>query len=223
MSAPMRQDDFDHITAAFSDFGGHEDTVPPPRSHEAIGIASGTRVATPLGYVAAERLQAGDRVLTADGHHATLIWVGLTRVAARGGNAPVRFETGVMDNIRPLRIGQGHRVRVAGWRAELLFDADAVLATAKSFVNGIDVVIDHNGEDVTYIHLMFEQHEVILAENVACETLRPGPETMRQLDEMARLASDVHLPEMPSASDGGSDRAALPILTVSEEMALRAA
>ena len=42
-----------------------------------------------------------------------LVWVGITRVPAVGGNAPVRFETGVeWDNMRPL----AHRPRATGCR-----------------------------------------------------------------------------------------------------------
>jgi len=223
MSAPIRPEDFDNCLSVLDLLQSGNAVTPKENQIEAIGFAAGTRVATPLGYVAVERLAAGDKILSADGRHPRLVWVGITRVPAVGGNAPVRFETGVMDNMRPLRIGQGHRVRVSGWRAEVLFDADAVLATAKSFVNDIDVVIDRSVEEVTYVHLMFDQHHVVLAENVACETLRAGPEGLRVLDEMARRAVDVHHPEMPRSSDGGQMMSALPILTENEERVLRVA
>jgi len=223
MTAPIRPDEFDEVPSGCDLMrmdqtgSGHDDTG------EAIGFVAGTRVATPLGYVTVERLQAGDRILTADSRHAKLIWVGTTRVVARGGHAPVRFETGVMDNIRPLRLGQGHRVRVTGWRAELLFDAEAVLASAKSFVNDMDVVIDPSAAEITYVHLMFEQHEVVLAENVACETLRAGPDGRRVLDEMARSAVELHHPAMPGEFRDGAEHSALPILSAGEERVLRAA
>jgi hypothetical protein len=222
MSAPIRPEEFDEASSAYDFMPSDERGTRRESTTEAIGFVAGTRVATPLGYVTVERLAAGDRILTADGRHAKLIWVGRTRVMARGGNAPVRFETGVMDNIRPLRLGQGHRVRVTGWRAELLFDAEAVLATAKSFVNDMDVMIDHSGAEITYIHLMFERHEVVLAENVACETLRAGPDGKRVLDEMARSSVEMHHPEMPFGVHSG-DQAVLPILTTGEEQVLRAA
>jgi len=223
MSAPIRPEDFDNCSSIFDLLQSGDAMTPRENEIEAIGFAAGTRVATPLGYVAVERLAAGDRILTADGRHPRLVWVGITRLPAVGANAPVKFETGVMDNMRPLRIGQGHRVRVAGWRAELLFDAEAVLATAKSFVNDMDVVIDRSVEEVTYVHLMFDQHHVVLAENVACETLRAGPDGLRVLDEMARRAVDVHHPEIPRSANGTTEMSALPILTADEERVLRAA
>lgn len=219
MSAPTRHQDFAHLSPRL--FGAIPTTA--PRKAEGIGLVAGTRVATPMGYVAVERLRAGDLVLTADGRHAALIWVGLMRLPCEGAFAPVRFETGVLDNMRPLRLGQGHRVRVAGWQAELLFDADAVLASARSFVNGIDIVIDDSAETVTYVHLMFDRHEVILAENVACETLQPGPDTIDRLDEMRARADLVEQAPMPGAVDAAEVRAVLPILSFDEERVLRCA
>ena len=219
MSAPMRQEEFDDLAIPFAGPKGPAIA----QQAEGIGLVAGTRVATPMGYVAVERLRAGDRVLTADGRHARLIWVGMTRVACEGAFAPVRIDTGVMDNIRPLRLGQGHRVRVAGWQAELLFDAEAVLASARTFVNGVDIVIDDSAETVTYVHLMFDGHEVILAENVACETLQPGPDALRILDEMAERADLVDHAPIPGAADHGAVTAVLPILSFAEEQVLRAA
>lgn len=219
MSAPIRHEDFDDLPTGAAAL----DRMAEPHRSEGIGLVAGTRVATPMGYVAVERLKAGDRVLTADGRHAQLIWVGVTRLDCEGPFAPVRIETGVMNNIRPLRLGQGHRVRVAGWRAELLFDAEAVLASARSFVNGIDITIDDSAETVTYVHLMFESHEVVLAENVACETLQPGPDTLRILADMAAIADLVDLAPIPGAGEAGDMPAALPILSLDEERVLRAA
>ena len=221
MSAPFSPEAFQARIPA-SLFRADDTVIPMPSQSEAIGFIAGTRVATPMGYVAVERLSAGDKVLTADGRHARLTWVGMSRVDAKGANAPVRFDVGVMDNMRPLRLGQGHRVRVAGWRAELLFDAEAVLATAKSFVNGDDVTIEETDGQVTYVHLMFDRHEVVLAENVACETLRPGPDGLRQLDAMTRRAL---LSEIAGMNLGGTagDTAALPILSAAEERVLLAA
>lgn len=204
MSAPIFHEDFAHCTSVFTDSTGEDGAGSGLADTYAVGFAAGTRIATPMGYVAAERLSAGDRLLTADGRHAGLCWVGFTRVFASGPNAPVRFETGVMDNIRPLRIGQGHRVRVSGWRAELLFDADSVLATARSFVNEIDIIIDESIEEITYVHLMFERHEVVLAENVACETLRVGPDGLNRLVSMEKGALDVHHPQLPESILGTS-------------------
>jgi hypothetical protein len=221
MSAIIPCEDYDSRSRTAMAFQSDDAALPMSQHAEAIGFVAGTRVATPIGYVAVERLSEGDRVLTADGRHARLTWVGMTCVTCRGAAAPVRFEAGVLDNIRPLRLGQGHRVRVLGWRAELLFDADAVLATAKSFVNGSDILIEDGTASVTYVHLMFDNHEVVLAENVACETLRPGPEGLNKLEVMSHDALISQYPDM--SSDMPDADAILPLLSAAEERILLSA
>jgi hypothetical protein len=220
MSAPILPDAFDTYMPASLLRATRRDDVRTDAS-ETVGFVAGIRIATPVGYVAVERLSAGDTVLTADGRHARLAWVGMSRIDVTTDTAPVRFEIGTMENMRPLRLGQGHRVRVSGWRAELLFDADAVLATAKSFVNGTDVTVEELGGPVTFVHLLFDRHEIVLAENVPCETLRPGPEGLEQLDAMARRAALEACPQLSEPGHGtDAERAAIPLLSDAEARAL---
>jgi hypothetical protein len=219
MSAAIRHD---FLTTP--DMGVQETSTGPGQAGlEATGFVAGTRIATPMGYVAAERLRAGDSVLTADGRHATILWTGESRMPGRGAFAPILIETGVMDNIRPLRVGQGHLVRFEGWQAELLFDAGAVLASARSFVDGAGIRIDDSAETVTYIHLMLERHEIILAENVACETLRPGADIALRLAALATCAKAFAHPALPMVDAPLPSEAALPVLSEREERLLRVA
>lgn len=173
MSAPILPSAFASACTAHADHS-------LARCGAMIGFVAGTRIATPMGYVAVERLSAGDLVLTADGRHARLSSVALHHVEeVTADTAPVRFAIGKMDNMRPLRLAQGHCIRVEGWRAELMFDAAAVLAPASAFVDGVDVVIEEASGSLTYVNLMFDEHEVVLAENVACETFRPDADDAR--------------------------------------------
>ena len=171
-----------------------------------IGFVAGTRIATPMGYVAVERLSSGDLVLTADGRHARLTSVALHHVEeVTRDTAPVRFAIGKMDNMRPLRMAQGHCIRVEGWRAELMFDAPAVLAPASAFVDGVDVVIEDDAGPLTYVNLMFDGHEVVLAENVACETLCPDTDEAKQTLPMTKATTAIgtgmpHAATIPSVS-----------------------
>ncbi|WP_416915395.1 MAG: Hint domain-containing protein [Roseicyclus sp.] len=219
MSAPFRHEFLTTPRALSRD----PSTGPEAVGLEATGFVAGTRIATPMGYVAVERLRAGDSVLTADGRHATILWSGASQMPGQGAFAPVLIETGVMDNIRPLRVGQGHLVRFEGWQAELLFDTGAVLASARSFVDGAGIRIDDSAETVTYIHLMLERHEIILAENVACETLRPGAETALLLAGLAACAEAFEHPALPMVDAPLPSEAALPVLSEREERLLRAA
>lgn len=175
MTAPFLPEMLHGSSPADSSGERHGDTM-APGLRAATGLVTGTRVATPMGYVAVERLGAGDAVLTADGRHAKLVRVGMTIHDPGSTSAPVRLEIGTMDNMRPLRLGQGHRLFVSGWRAELLFGQDAVLVTAGSLVNGTDIRIDPVQGPLRYAHLMFDRPEIVLAENVACEALGATPD-----------------------------------------------
>ena len=222
MSAPILPDAFDTYMPASLLRATRRDDLRTDAS-ETIGFVAGIRVATSLGYVAVERLSAGDTLLTADGRHARLTWVGLSRIGVTPDTAPVRFEIGTMENMRPLRLGPGHRVRVSGWRAELLFDADAVLATARSFVNGTDVTIEEPVGPVTFVHLLFDRHEIVLAENVPCETLRPGPEGLEQLDVMGcRAALEACLKLAEPSLGTKAEQAAILVLSDAEARVLLA-
>lgn len=59
-----------------------------------------------------------------------------------------------------------------GYRAELLFGESEVFVAAKHLLDGKLVTRDTGG-DVTYIHMMFDQHEVIFAEGAATESFHP--------------------------------------------------
>jgi hypothetical protein len=185
MSAPILPSAFDRcIHADLLDARDRHEAAGDPA--ETTGFVAGTRVATPMGYVAVERLSPGDRVLTADGRHSALASVAMTCLPVTAATAPVRFDTGVMDNMRPLRLGQGQRVRVSGWRAELIFDAPALLSGARAFVNGEDVVIEDAPGEITFVQLICERPEIVLAENIACETLSTLHEAADRFELMDR-------------------------------------
>jgi hypothetical protein len=154
------------------------------------GFVAGTRIATPMGYVAIERLSAGDRVLTVEGRHARLVRTGLLRVPLTPQTAPVRVGIGMLNNMRPLRLGQGQRLRGADPHAGFVDGPARGLLPARALVDEARAVIeDGPGADVTYVHLMFERPEMILAENVACEALVHDPDAVRQDADPLRLAA----------------------------------
>lgn len=74
---------------------------------------------------------------------------------------------------RDLIVSPQHRVLFQGYRAELLFGESEVLVSAKHLVDSLDVTQDE-AEMVTYVHMLFDQHEVIYAEGAATESFHPG-------------------------------------------------
>lgn len=147
-------------------------------------FAAGTRIAVPGGVVPVEELAVGDPVLTRDRGAQPVRWIGRSVRAAAGADAPVEIRAGTFGDHGTLRLSQCHRVMIEGARAELLFGEAEVLVKAKHLVDGRAVRVVEGGE-VAYFHLLFDRHEVVLAEGLPCESYHPGPETLAGFDAEA--------------------------------------
>lgn len=154
----------------------------------AMGIpcfTRGTRILTPEGAVPVEALRTGDLVKTADHGDQPVRWIGSRRVVATGKLAPVLIGAGVLGNLRDLLVSQQHRMLLAGWKCEMLFGEDEVLAAAKHLVDGRGIRVIEAAE-VEYFHLLLDRHEIVFADGAATESLHPGGETFLNMDREAR-------------------------------------
>jgi hypothetical protein len=84
-----------------------------------------------------------------------------------------------------------------GCRAELLFGQSEVLIAAKHLIDGKQVTQDEGG-NVTYIHMMFDEHEVVYAEGAATESFHPGETGLSAVSEPAREELFALFPELRS-------------------------
>lgn len=154
----------------------------------------GTRIDTPRGAVPVESLAVGDLVITRDRGPLPLKWIGQValepmQLAANPALQPIRLRAGALGAGRPQRdmlLSPQHRVLLSGWQTELMFGSDEVLAAALHLVNGSTIAVAHDVSAITYIHLMFERHEVIYADGLATESFRPGPMTLPALPAAAQ-------------------------------------
>ncbi|MFS4436917.1 Hint domain-containing protein [Paracoccaceae bacterium GXU_MW_L88] len=168
----------------------------------------GTMIETDRGAVAVEQLRVGDLVRTADHGMQPLRWIGqrkltATELAAAPKLRPIRIGAGALGGGRPERdlvVSPQHRVLVRSKIAQRLFDANEVLVAAKQLLpnDGIDVVEDEAG--VTYVHVMFDQHEVIFANGAATESLYAGPEALRAIDAAGVDELQTLFPELRSGA-----------------------
>ena len=138
-----------------------------------VCFTPGTLIETPGGRVAIETLAPGDLVLTRDGGPQPLRDIFFARFEARGRHAPVRFAPGALGNDGVLEVSQQHRMLLTGWRAELLFGEEEVLAPARHLLNGDTIRLRETGM-VTYIHLLFDRHEIVTAGGIPSESYYPG-------------------------------------------------
>jgi hypothetical protein len=160
-----------------------------------ICLVSGTMVETPDGPRPVEAIRPGDKVLTRDGGAQEVRWVGARDVMGMAGFAPVRFAPGVLGNDAPLWVSQQHRVLVEDWRLDLLVGAPEALVAAVHLVNGRDVQLVAGGI-VTYVHLLFDTHQVIRCNGCWTESLYPGDSALGSMPRASRAEVLALFPEL---------------------------
>ncbi len=131
-------------------------------------FAEGTRIATPSGTDRVEALSIGDLVITDDGRHVPVKWVGRQTIRPFLGalkQSLVRVTAGALGGGLPER-----DLVLTGDHALLL---EGVLVNAAALVNGTTIQSLRAAdlpEAVTVYHVETENHDVILAEGTPAET-----------------------------------------------------
>lgn len=162
-----------------------------------ICFTAGTRIETPLGALEIDDLSVGDLVLTQDNGPQPIRWIGKRTVPAVGKLAPVRIKAGVFENARDVVVSPQHRMLWQGWQSELMFSQSEVLVAAKHLING-STVVRENVSEVTYVHLMFDRHEIVFAEGAATESFFPGETGLDAVSDAAREELFSIFPEIRS-------------------------
>lgn len=130
-------------------------------------------IATPVGERPIESLSPGDLVTTLDRGPQPLLHVARSTCLARGEIEPIVFADGAIGNRGKPRVSPNHRILVRGPKLELLTAFPEALVTAKHLVNG-RTIFRAEGILVTYHHLLFERHEIVLSNGVPSESFYPG-------------------------------------------------
>lgn len=169
-------------------------------SHVDIGgsvvcFAAGTLIETAIGLVAVENLRAGDLVMTEKDGLQPLSWLGQSTVAAQASLAPIVIAKGALGNDRTLVVSPQHAMLISDWRAQLLFGEDEVLVRAIDLV-GQPGIRQRSGGTITYCHIMFESHQIVIAEGIPSESFYPGKQALGVLDCAARDEILALFPEL---------------------------
>ena len=162
-----------------------------------ICFTEGTLIQTPTGERRIETLRQGDVVVTLDNGPQKIRWVGQKTVRATGALAPISFQRGVFGNHRDLLVSPQHRMLVTGYRAQLLFGETEVLVPAKSLVDDFNVTT-HYGGMVTYVHMLFDRHEIVIANGAPSESFYPGEQGLETLADPSREELFRLFPELRS-------------------------
>ncbi|MEQ6249616.1 Hint domain-containing protein [Sulfitobacter sp. HNIBRBA3233] len=185
-------------------------------------FVAGTLIATPSGDRRVETLTPGDLVMTKDEGPQPLRWTGSRTVAAQGSHAPIHIHAGTLGQHRDLLVSPLHRVLIRDNLAELLFGEPEVLVAARDLVNDRSITRREGGE-VTYVHLLFDRHQVVFSEGLETESFLPGPQTAGSFEESTVNEIYSLFPELDPETGTGFPTAARRTLKRYEAELLRAA
>ncbi|MEC3860805.1 Hint domain-containing protein [Mesobacterium sp. TK19101] len=180
---------------------------PQPRetSPGVICFASGTSITTPRGPRQVQDLRPGDWVQTRDNGPQQVLWTGqrrfsTTRLRSFPGLAPVRiraaaFGTGVPD--RDLLVSPRHRILVRSPQAQSIYGQSEVLVAAQDLIDDSRIFRETPRCDITYVHILLNRHEVIVANGVECESFHPDDADPAMLDQSDRERLEQTLGQAP--------------------------
>ncbi|TNF21131.1 MAG: type I secretion protein [Rhodobacteraceae bacterium] len=166
----------------------------------------GTTIATPMGERLIEDLREGDRVITRDNGLQEVRWIGQSdltghQLARAPHLRPILIQAGSLgDNLpeQDILVSPQHRILLTSEKAQLYFEEREVLVAAKHLTH-LDGVDEVGTLGVTYIHFMFDQHEVVLSNGAWTESFQPGDVTMQGMGD--RQKSEIYelFPELETA------------------------
>ena len=141
----------------------------------------GTAIATPRGERLVEDHKVGDKIITRDNGIQEICWMGHKvlsghELARRPNLRPILIQKGALGNNLPehdILVSPQHRILINNERTSLYFEESEVLVAAKHLtgLKGVDAV---GTLGVSYVHFMFENHEVVLSNGAWTESFQPG-------------------------------------------------
>ncbi len=170
-------------------------------------FVKGTRLLTPSGEVRIETLQVGDEVCLYGGGAKPILWIEGRHVTAGGKRTPVLIAAGALGGglpLRDLRVSRQHRMLIRSKVAKRMFGTSEVFLPAIKLIGLPGIKLDQSAASVVFFHLMFDRHEVVIADGAPSESLHIGPEACKMLpkdalDEIMMLFP--HLFSDPNAKD----------------------
>ena len=152
----------------------------------------GAMIATDRGSVPVETLRSGDKVVTRDNGLKRIYWVGrrevpLQELQQADELIPVVVRAGALGSGLPRRdmvVSPSHRFLVSPDQAFLAMDGEALVA-ARHLIDGRRI---HYAKTlgVSYLHLLCDAHQVILADGVWTESFHPDDQVMRGMGNSQR-------------------------------------
>lgn len=158
---------------------------------EFVCFTAGSLIETSAGPRAIETLKSGDLVRVAGEGTKAVRWIGrrtISRIELKQNPhlQPVCIKKDAFGAGTPsadVRVSPQHRIPVSSAALELHFGEQTMLVPAKALVDGDRIVQDEEVRHVEYIHILFDQHELVNVEGLWSESFFPAGCT---LDAMAQ-------------------------------------
>ncbi|WP_432449445.1 Hint domain-containing protein [Aliiroseovarius marinus] len=197
---PLFVSDFPLTSGVTYTFGTFNTDGAVPYSSLVPCFTSGTSIATISGERLIDELVEGDLVLTRDSGFQPIRWIGRCTVPAIGSKAPIHIAEGALQNNRDLLVSPNHRMLLVDAKANLHFGEQEVLVAAKHLTN-TKGISRRPGGMVTYVHILFDQHQIVVANSAYSESFFPGPSALNALEKEVRQEVLGLFPELSSQSD----------------------
>lgn len=184
-----------------------------------VCFTAGSNILTPSGPRRVETLVPGDDVATGEGVAKPLRWIGRRRLSKRELErnprfCPVRIRANSFAPGCPscdLLVSPQHRIAVSSAMMELYHCNPIMLAPAKGLIDGDAIDQMPPKQNIEYIHLLFDKHELVNVEGVWSESFYPGPTTTEAMADATRQELFALFPHLrPDAT--GYGQTALPVL-----------
>lgn len=166
-----------------------------------ICFVAGSLIETPNGPVPIEDLEPGDLVLTRDNGIQRLRWIGRREVEGTGKSAPIRISKGTFGAVADIWVSPNHRVALCSPLAELIGSNSEFLVPAK-------MLLDHPGvfqiarDRVCYVHILFDQHELVKSSGLWTESFFPGQTALGTIEQDVRAEVLALFPELEADPKG---------------------
>lgn len=169
-----------------------------------ICFTLGALITTPRGQIPVEDLTVGDLVITADNGLQAIRWIGRKRMTGARLQAypelrPIRIRKDAFGEGMPERdmwVSPQHRMLVKSERTLLDYGENEVLVPAKGLLNDFSVTIDYGLRETEYVHILFDNHEVVFANGTPTESFHPGHHALNTVEEDARDELFAIFPEL---------------------------
>ena len=184
-----------------------------------ICFTPGAMIATPTGERPVETLREGDKVFTRDNGFQEIRWIGRRDLAPHQltmmpAYQPILVKAHALGHNLPdrdLMLSPNHRVLLSGSRAALNFGESEVLVAVKHLVGRPGIERMQVGR-VSYVHMLFDRHEVMLSNGAWTESFQPGDYSLRGIGAAQRKEILGLFPELEGAAAGTEWKAARQVL-----------